>query len=211
MPWRGLLESELDAHSSLCAIMDRNGHSDISNGIRIWIMLQKETQHWESDPGYVEAIGSVLQGSDEVLATSVLALSGEYTKEFSEIKATGNGISIKPASNLPDTLKVGDRVRLSFNIVNDENRSYVKLTIPYNAGLVPVNQISGYRWGSYRNVLADRIEYWYEVYPEEKTSVSEEFYVTRAGAFQCPAASIKCEYAPHYEANTAAPAVQTIE
>ncbi len=213
MPWRGLLETELDAHSSLCEIMDRNGHKEISDGIRIWIMLQKETQHWENEPGFIDAIARVLEGSPEILATSVVALSGEYSMPFKEIKAAGNGISIELSTARPDTLKVGDRITLTYRINNEENRSFVKLTIPYNAGLLPVEQLSGYRyyWGCYRNVLPDRIERWYEVYPEHITTVSEEFYVTRAGAFQCPATTIKCEYAPHYEANTVAPDVQIIK
>ena len=200
MPWRGLLETELDAHCALIGIMDAFGHSDIADGIRLWIMIQKETQSWKQDPGYIEAIGAVLSGPESVLQTMVLALKAEYTLPFSEIRASGNGMSIARTA-LPEVMHVGDRVRLSFNISNEENRSFVKLTIPFGAGLVPVNQMSGYRWGYYRNVLPDRIECWYEVYPEENTTVSEEFYVTRAGSFQSPVATIECEYAPHYRAN----------
>ena len=44
---------------------------------------------------------------------------------------------------------------------------------------------------------------WYEVFPEEKTEIVEEFYATRAGSFQAPVATIVCEYAPHYRANDA--------
>lgn len=202
MPWRGLLETELDAHCALAEIMDEHGHFDISNGIRLWIMLQKETQDWKQDPGYVEALGMVLNGPEEVLETKVLALKAEYTLPFDQIRAAGNGMGIV-RQTLPDVVKIGDRVKLSYTITNEENRSFVKVTIPFGAGLVPVNQLSGYRWGYYRNVLQDRIECWYEVYPEEKTTVSEEFYVTRAGSFQAPVATIECEYAPHYRANDA--------
>ena len=202
MPWRGLLETELDAHCALAEIMDEHGHFDISNGIRLWIMLQKETQDWKRDPGYVEALGMVLNGPDEILDTKVLALKAEYTLPFDQIRAAGNGMTIATAIR-PDVCKIGDRIKLSFTVTNEENRSFVKVTIPFGAGLVPVNQLSGYHWGYYRNVLADRIECWYEVYPEEKTTVSEEFYVTRAGSFQAPVATIECEYAPHYRANDA--------
>ena len=201
MPWRGLLETELDAHCALMEIMDRFGHSEISDGIRLWIMIQKETQDWKQDPGYIEAIGAVLSGPESVLQTKVLALKAEYTLPFEAIRASGNGMSI--AAVIPGTAVIGDRIKLSFDISNEENRSFVKVTIPFGAGLVPVNQLSGYRWGYYRNVLSDRIECWYEVYPEEKTTVSEEFYVTRAGSFQAPVATIECEYAPHYRANDA--------
>ena len=202
MPWRGLLETELDAHCALAEIMDEHGHFDISNGIRLWIMLQKETQDWKQDPGYVEALGMVLNGPDDILDTKVLALKAEYTLPFEQIRAAGNGMGITRQA-LPEVMKIGDRIKLSYTITNEENRSFVKVTIPFGAGLVPVNQLSGYRWGCYRNVLQDRIECWYEVYPEEKTTVSEEFYITRAGSFQAPVATIECEYAPHYRANDA--------
>ena len=202
MPWRGLLETELDAHCALIGIMDKFGHSEISDGIRLWIMIQKETQDWKQDPGYIEAIGAVLSGPESVLQTKVLALKAEYTLPFDAIRASGNGMSIS-RSAVPEVMQIGDRVKLSFDVTNEENRSFVKVTIPFGAGLTPVNQLSGYRWGYYRNVLSDRIECWYEVYPEEKTTVSEEFYVTRAGSFQAPVATIECEYAPHYRANDA--------
>ncbi len=229
MPWRGLLETELYAHSRLCNLLATSGHNDISDGIRLWIMLQKETQHWEDDPGYIEAIASVMDASQAVLDTRVLALSAEYTKPFSEIIATGNGMVInrepieysKPSGEwyyrgsvsggLADSLKVGDRIRIRWSINNEENRSFVRITLPHNAGLVPVDQTSGYHYGCYRNVLADRIELWYESYPEEKTEVYEEYYVTRSGAFQCPAAVVESLYAPHYRANTAAPETLEIE
>ena len=199
-PWRGLLETELDAHCALIGIMDKFGHSDISDGIRLWIMIQKETQDWKQDPGYIESIGAVLYGPESVLQTEVLALKADYTLPFDRIRASGNGMSIARKA-MPEVLRIGDRVKLSFDITNEENRSFVKITIPFGAGLVPVNQLSGYHWGYYRNVRKDCIECWYEVYPEEKTTVTEEFYVTRAGSFQTPVATIECEYAPHYRAN----------
>ena len=214
MPWRGLLETELDAHCALMAIMDAHGHGEIANGIRLWIMVQKETQDWKQDPGFIEALGAVLNGPESILQTKVLALKATYTLPFGQIRASGNGMTIArdgrsaPAmtgasSPTRSGISVGDRIELSYTVTNEENRSFVKVTIPFGAGLVPVNQLSGYRWGYYRNVLSDRIECWYEVYPEEKTSVSEEFYVTRAGSFQAPVATIECEYAPHYRANDA--------
>ena len=190
--------------------MDRFGHQDISNGIRLWIMLQKETQDWKSGSGYLEALAAVLNGPAEVLETKVLALKAEYTVPFEDVKAAGNEMSIavgapvvQGAGESPTVIAIGDRVQVRATLTSVENRSFVKVTIPFGAGLVPVNQISGYRWGYYRNVLSDRIELWYEVFPEEKTEIVEEFYATRAGSFQAPVATIVCEYAPHYRANDA--------
>ena len=43
MPWRGLMESELFAHALLADLWDKLERKDLSDGIRLWIMLQKET------------------------------------------------------------------------------------------------------------------------------------------------------------------------
>ena len=219
MPWRGLLESELYAHSIICNLLQDSGKGDDADGIRLWIMLQKETQHWESDPGYIEALACVLDASKEVLDTRVLALSATYTKPFTQIKAAGNGMAIKgpavetvaastatvsqaTAAAKQDVPKIGDKLRLEWQLSSEENRSFVKVTLPFPAGLQPVDQTSGYRWSYYRSVLKDRIEYWYEAYPEEKISVSEEFYAVRAGEFQSAIPVLECLYAPHYRANS---------
>lgn len=204
MPWRGLLESELYAHSLLCDLLssyDNQRSRDIADGIRTWIMVQKETQQWSDDPAYIEAIASVMNGSRSVLDTKVIVLNGQYTKEFKDIRASGNGMSIAMTREDAEPA-VGDRIKLKFKITNDENRSFVHITLPYDAALRPVEQLSGYRRGAYRSVRAGVIEYWFESYPEEKTTITEEFFVTGAGSFQMPSPTIESLYAPHYSANS---------
>jgi hypothetical protein len=115
-----------------------------------------------------------------------------------------------------DALKVGDRVTAVYSIWSEENRSFVRLTAPHPASFRPVRQLSGhYGWWlrplysagwtftpqGYRNVLADKTEYWFDSYPEENTSISEEFFVTQTGTFQTPAVEIESLYASHYRAN----------
>ncbi len=223
MPWRGLLESELYAHSLLCNLLADCGQSEIAEGIRLWIMVQKETQKWEDDPAYIEAVASVLDGSEATLQTRVIALSGTVRKPFGEIEASGNGFTVRAeywrdGSLLGegDTLRVGDKITAIYQIWNEENRSFVKLTAPRCAALRPVEQKSGsYGWRArplsvrgwvsftpqgYRSVLADRTEFWFDSYPEEKTGVSEDFFVTQEGRFQAPAVEIESLYAPHYRA-----------
>ena len=254
MPWRGLLESELYAHSLLCdlftsvsankaggaggnaprplgvqgdnslsASADRS--TAVAEGIRLWLMVQKETQQWEKDAAYIEAIASVLRGTPETLATKVIALSGTFTKPFEEVLKTGNGFTVARSFSVDgrelaegDTVRVGDRVVARYRIWSEENRSFVRLTAPRPASFRPVNQLSGhYGWwlrpmvhGSwsfspqgYCNVLSDKTEYWFDSYPEENTTVTEEFFVTQEGRFQMPAVEIESLYAPHYRANDA--------
>ncbi len=259
MPWRGLLESEAYAHSLLCDLLSglsqvvavpasqKAEAAGIADGIRLWLMLQKETQHWDTDPAFVDAIYSVLSGPEEVLQTRVLSLSKAFEKPFAEIAAAGNGFTvtrkflraraveekyndrteeqnrevleweeIAPGAELA----VGDKIAVEYCIWNAENRSFVKLSAPREASLRPVNQLSGqYGWGikplridgwwtfqpqGYRDVKTDHTDFYFDTYPEENTTVREEFFVTQAGVFSAPVVSIESLYAPHYRANDAA-------
>ena len=169
--------------------------------------------------GNVGLICGVL-GEDAALNVT---LSGSYTKAFEEVKASGNGFTVSckwyvDGKDLAagDPLCVGDKVTAKYTIWNEENRSFVRISAPRPASLRPVNQLSGhYGWwlaplsyggwtfnpNGYRNVLADKTEYWFDSYPEENTTITEEFYVTQEGAFQVPAIEIESLYAPHYRAN----------
>ena len=287
--------------------------SALADGIRLWIMLQKETQDWDTDPAFVDAVGVVLRGGDSVLGTRVVSLTKTYRSEISGIKAAGNGFSIErrfyreiPATSAtsgPEAtgaaaspaslddggtasgpavtdgtstasslasgetasgpavtdgtstasslsgggrsaspaslaagvksgsaagrireeisegteLAVGDKIIAEYRISSDENRSFVRLSAPREASFRPVDQLSrNYGWwqgvirldGSftitpqgYRNVKSDRTEYYFDVYPEDKTVIREEFFVTQEGTFKAPVVTIESLYAPHYRAN----------
>ena len=244
MPWRGLMESEAYAHALLCDLLSSSvipsnssvipsvasvSPAVIADGIRLWLMLQKETQHWDTEPAYIDAITSILDGSQAVLNTCVLALSGSYRAPFKSIKAAGNGFKLerkcyKEGSEVDlkpgDPVAVGDKIVVTYKIWNGENRSFVKLTAGREASLQPVQQLSGhigygfirplrsgFVWGftlqGYRNVKASATEYYFDSYPEENTEISETFYVQQAGRFQAPVVEIESLYAPHYRANSA--------
>lgn len=214
MPWRGLLESELYAHSLICDLLASRSQNELAEGIRLWLMLQKETQQWGEDPATVNALASVSDASPETLATKVIALSGSVRLPFGQIKAAGNGLTIARewyrlapdgsrallSAGVP--LEVGDKVVSVCSIWNEENRSFVHISVPRPACLTPQNQLSGYYgWNAFRSVRFDRTEYWFESYPEEKTTIEEAFYVTQSGVFHSGIPEIESLYAPHYRAN----------
>lgn len=262
MPWRGLLESEAYAHSLLCDLLsDEYAESTVSpsrsveasgkakpaetglssqvtaariaDGIRLWLMLQKETQKWDGDPAFVDAIHSVLSGSEELLATKVLTLTKSYSAPFSKIAASGNGFSVERhfykeilgengAKSRIEVfpgmrLDVGDKIIAEYKVWSQENRSFVKLTAPREAAFRPVEQLSGFYGGmlrplpsagvwtlapqGYRDVKTDRTEYWFDVYPEDNSTVAEELFVTQDGVFTAPAVTVESLYSPHYRAN----------
>ena len=234
MPWRGLLETEAYAHSLLCDLMSSVAPVSpditpapyvVADGIRLWLMLQKETQKWGEEPAFVDALTSIMLGSEEVLATKVMIMKATYTKPFVEIKAAGNGFTIErrffngsmEEIHPGDTVPVGTKIIAQYIIWNQENRSFVRLNATREASLRPVDQLSGnYGWRlsplsvsgyygfvpqGYRDVRTDRTEYWFDSYPEEKTVITEEFFVTQAGTFSAPVVTIESLYAPHYRAN----------
>ena len=239
LPWRGLIDSELYAHSLICDVLQdyscsgtgeyASQSSRIADGVRLWMMIQKETQQWDADPAYVRAMASVLDGSQEVLSTVIVVMSKRYEKPYEGIKASGNGLSVsrgffradgsgaKDLVSLSpgDTVSVGDKIVCRYTVKSAENRSFVKLSVPRSASMRPVDQVSGMSgwWRSgpgflpamshYRNVMTDRTEYYFDVLPEETTVIEEEFFVTRAGVYSSPVMEAECVYAPHYRANDA--------
>ena len=246
LPWRGLLESEAYAHAYIADLMkdlstlEPSGTAvaermdEIADGIRIWLMLQKETQQWADDPGFVDALASVYDASPQAREVKVIVLKKRYRKPFGEIKAVGNGMKVGvryykelPAKDrysepqrLPldqgDSLAVGDKVIAVYSLWSEENRSFVRLSVPRAALFRPADQLSGWSGGwfrpwtsgflnispyCYREVKADRTLYWIDVFPEEKTALEEVLFVTQEGTFTTPAAELECLYAPHYRAN----------
>ena len=192
MPFRGLLENEAYAHALLCQLLSVTPHPGLSSphpgvssphpgldpgspaliadGIRLWLMLQKETQHWDTEPAFIDAITAILDGSEAVLNTRVLVLSASYEAPFQAIQATGNGFTLerkffrevteervyddktgpndRVARWVPlqpgEKVEVGDKVRVEYAIWSAENRSFVRLTAGREASLRPVEQLSGY-------------------------------------------------------------------
>lgn len=240
MPWRGLMESEAYAHTFMCDILrdiaarsageggtpkpsttggtqttgTRPTAAEIADGIRLWLLVQRETQAWTEDPAYAMAIASIREGSPELLETRVLIARSESSLPLEKIKASGNQMKIERQWQVKrggkwtvvtdgTRLCVGDRVRSVLNLWSQENRSFVIVTAPRPGNLQPVNQVSGYAGarGGYRNVRSDRTEFLFDAYPEEKLSLTEEYRVTHGGTFIAAPAEIVCTYADHYRAN----------
>lgn len=229
MPFRGMTENEAHAHSLICGLLREYAASggasaeraeSVARGIRIWLMLQKETQKWDEGPGFIEALSCILKGGAPDVR--IIVMSKSYEKDCSGIAAAGNGfrlekVYLRDGAVLKegDRLNVGDRIRAEYRVWSGENRSFVRLRAFREGCLSPVDQISGNMAGSpyrrsgrrtgsgmgYRNVRRGETEYYFESLPEEDSVIAEEFYVTQAGTFGSPVCEVECLYAPHYRAN----------
>lgn len=211
MPFRGLLASELYAATLICNLFDTTEYQYIADGLRLWIMVQKESQQWENDPAYIDALCCVSKAKEETLSTKVLILKNVSSLPFEQVKATGNGFRIQSEYRANgrllkdgDKLKLGDKVIARHSIWSEENRSFVNIRLPRPSCLRPLIQSSGYfawRFSAYRYIKADESVYMFESFPEESSSFSEEFFVTSEGKFYAPAPIVESSYAPHYRAN----------
>ena len=216
-----LMESDAYAHSLICSLLRRSGDSraaELADSVSLYLMLQKETQQWHLNAHFTDVVNSILAAGEDVLGTEVIALSRTYAKPVEQIVSTGNGFTIQAnwyvqktngkyrALKEGERLGVGDRVKVEYRLYSQDNRSFVRVNAPRAACLKPVDQLSGVvrvaGSSAYRDVRDDRTEYMILAFPQEKSSISEEFFVERAGFFIAPVLSVESLYAPHYRANS---------
>lgn len=225
LPFCGLLSSEVYAHSLLADLLK----GPVSDGIKLWLMLQNETQSWTGDPAYLDALQVVKSAPDSLLNRQVVSLTATSALPFKEIRASGNGMRVERRYYLEkdgsrteiqpgDTLQVGDRIVACYEIWSEENRSFVRINAFREANLLPVNQRSGPVEGKimnpilidgiwtrlpqcYRDIRTDRTCWWLDVCPEETTVWEDAFFVTQAGTFTAPVITVESLYAPQYRAN----------
>lgn len=224
LPFRGLLSSEVYAHTLLSTLLG----GPISDGIKLWLMLQNETQSWTDDPAYVEALQTLLAAPDSLLDRQIVSLMASVAVPFEDIQASGNGMKVTRRFFLEkddrrteiqpgDTLRVGDRLIASYELWSAENRSFVRVDAFREACFLPVEQHSGPARVSinpiridglwtrlvqcYRDIRSDRTCWWLDVCPEENSRWEESFFVTQAGTFSAPVVTVESLYAPDYRAN----------
>lgn len=234
LPYRGLLSSEVYAHTLLAGLLG----GPVSDGVRLWLALQNETQSWTDEPAYVDALQLILSSSDDLLNRQIVTLTASDTVPFKDIKASGNEMRVERKFYLEgqdakrtelqpgDTLVVGDKVIATYVLWSKENRSFVRVDAFREACFVPADQLSGpvhssFRiridgtWSRfaqcYRDVRIDRTAWWLDVCPEETTHWEEAFYVTQAGTFTAPVLTVESLYAPQYRANDDFRGALTIE
>ena len=224
LPYRGLLSSEVYAHTLLASLLE----GPVAEGIKLWLIIQNETQSWTDDPAYLDALQAVLTAPDSVLDKQIVTLTASAAIPFEAVKASGNGMRIERHFYLEndgkhtevqpgDTLRVGDRIVARYELWSAENRSFVRIDAFREACFLPVDQLSGpetkvhvfdgdlrvsQSLKFYREVREDETRWWLDVCPEETTVWQEALFVTQAGTFSAPVVTVESLYAPEYRANS---------
>ena len=211
MPYRGLMNSEIYAHAQLMELFASLKERKMVDGIAQWLLLQKHNQAWENTVATTDAVHALIASKAKDLKLGAVYYT--YTTELSRVKAGASEITIQRrfVRNGQETLangaklKVGDKITVYYDIDNKENRSFVQMRAMRPACFYPVDERSYFTWwGFYREVKPSETNFYWELLPEEKTTVTEEFYVTQEGTFNTGLVEIECLYAKEYRGHTAA-------
>ena len=207
MPFRGLLHTEIYAHSVLAQMFAEMEQKDIAQGLFQWLLLQKHNQEWKSNMASADAIYVLLK-----YKATDLKFGAVYYTHYSpllEIKPSANEISVKRSwyrdgklLNEGDKLYVGDRIKVCYDIDNTENRSFVEMKASRPACFYPVDERSYGFWNLYCSKGAGCSTYYFQVLQEEDSRWSEEFFVTQEGTFNTGIVEICSKYAPEYRGHT---------
>lgn len=105
-------------------------------------------------------------------------------------------------------LKVGTKVKVRITIVAERDYDFVQIVDKRAACLEPVNQTSGYRWGTYGGYYEtpqdSRTCYYYDMLRKGTHTLETEYYIDRAGDYQSGTCNVQCAYAPEYYGRTGA-------
>ena len=210
MPFRGLMNSEIYAHAQLIGIFSRLGEQKMVDGIAQWLLLQKHNQAWESTVATTDAVYALVASKARDLRLGAVYCT--YTTQLSQVQASAHELSVRrrfvwAGTNVPvedgELLRIGDKITVIYEIDNTENRSFVQMRAMRPACFYPADERSGYtRYGCYREVKPAETCFYWELLPEEKSTVSETFYVQQEGTFDSGLTEIECLYAREYRGHT---------
>ena len=210
MPFRGLMNSEIYAHAQLIETFSGLGEKKMVDGIAQWLLLQKHNQAWENTVATTDAVHALVASKAKDLRLGAVYYT--YTTKLDKVKASANEIRIdrvfiraSDGSVLEDgaPLRVGEEIIARYQIHNTENRSFVQMRAMRPACFYPRDERSYFTWwGFYREVKPSGTNYYWELLPEENTTVEERFYVQQEGSFNSGLVEIECLYAREYRGHT---------
>lgn len=211
MPFRGLMNSEIYAHSQLIEVFSALGQKKMVDGIAQWLLLQKHNQAWENTVATTDAVHALIASNAKDLRFGAVYYT--YTTTMDKVKASASEITVSrqfiresdgAVLNEGDHLKVGDKIIARYTIHNTENRSFVEVKAMRPACFYLEDERSGYSWwgGCYRDVKESYTSFYYDLLPEETTAVEEVFFVQQEGTFTAGIVEAVCLYAQEYRGHT---------
>lgn len=192
------------------------------NNVKVSIPF-KHKNGYEIDPNLIRGGDKeiVIAGRGDAMPMFVDVIYS-CEKPLSQIEAQGNGFEVKRRlyrvtgglqQEVSDStvLNVGDQIVARYYIKNDENRSFVHLRSLRSGALQPINDVSGYAFGHYREVKESVINYYFYLMPEGDNFIEERFYVALQGCFNDGYLSIESLLSPAYQANSSSGSIRVAD
>ena len=102
----------------------------------------------------------------------------------------------------PESLKVGDRVKMRITIEADRDYDFVQVIDKRAACLEPVRQLSGYRNGAYVTPKDNTTNYYYDMMRKGTHVIETEYNIDRTGTYETGTCTVQCAYAPEFRGTT---------
>ena len=231
MPFRGMINSEVNAHIQILKLFSSlsNRNQELENGIALWLMYQRRNQTWEHKGIAIDAAAILWKHYDELVQEVGEVGDVRFTEvlyscelPMDQILAAGNGFEIVKriykvnASGEEEisqdiNLSVGDEVVVRYSVKNSDNRNFVHLKCLRTGALKTIDNVSGYSWGYYKEIKSNETNYYFYTLPEGNNLVEERFFVEYAGKFSDAYARIESVLAPVYFGNTETKVVSVSE
>ena len=168
--------------------------------------------------GYVKTVVDVQKPKNLTVTktsegTSWGAVYAQFMQPSTEIDAASSGLSVKreimqltPNGEVkdPQTLNVGDKVKVRITITADRDYDFVQLIDKRAACLEPVKQLSGYHWGYYIAPKDYTTNYYFDRMVKGTHVVEAEYFVDRAGEYTTGTCTVQCAYSPEFSARSKA-------
>jgi hypothetical protein len=174
------------------------------------IELPKET----AGIGYVKTAiqdpkGKEFTATKTSTGTSWGAVYAQFMQKTSEVEDSQSGITVKReiiplntlnTQNTPNTLKVGDRIKVRITIETTRDLDFVQVLDRRAACMEPVHQLSGYHRGAYVSPKDFSTNYYYGGLAKGKYVLETDYFIDRAGTYETGTCTVQCAYSPEYRA-----------
>ncbi len=150
--------------------------------------------------------------SDNVSWGAVFATCSEPVED---VTREGEGISISrelldaDGNALEDIPAVGQKLRVRLTVEAQRDLDFVEITDNRPACLEPVTQLSGYAHGYFSTPLDSKTVYYFDSFAKGKHIIETDYYVDRAGTYLSGIATVRCVYAPEYQAREKSVTLET--
>ena len=203
--------------------------------MRRWLLSSKRTQLWDTPYNTVNAVHAFFGNDKSVLSTpknditltdkplakaedamvtvnkssdceSWVSTFITYKQNVNDVQSDATGLTV--TREVTSATNVGDKVKVKITVTADRDYDFVTVTDQRAACLEPVNQLSGYSYGCYREMRDNRVAYHFNKLSKGKHTVETEYYVNQWGDYTSGIATAVCAYAPEFSGTTGAYSIQ---